>query len=586
MIRFLLRLSAACLLVLPELPARAAPPPAAAPCWVELRDKAGVHFDARAYFSPQAQARRRRQHLPAADSTDFPLRPDLLAQVQAHADTVLLVSRWFNAMACRATPAQQAALRRLPGVRRVVPLPTADLQPAARAERPAADAPATSELHQLAQRQVGSLGLGALRRAGLSGRGLRIAVLDVGFNGADQHPAFEHLRRGGRIVATHDFVRQRPDVYRGGSHGTQVLSCLAGVLPNGQALGLAPEAEYLLARTEHLHRELYSEELAWLAAAEWADRLGADIINSSLGYTDRRYFREQMDGRTSLVARAANMAARKGMLVVCAAGNDGDDPRWRLIGTPADADSALAVAGLDPGSFLPTEFSSCGPAAGGRRKPNVAALGVVAAASSDGGYRQVEGTSFASPLLAGLAACLWQQQRELPAMELFRRLEQAGELYPYFDYAQGYGLPTATRLLTPASAPAAPSFDFVADAGGVQVLLRPHLRAVQALPLYADSTQAPLPPAARPAVADAPAVNPLSSPASAAAAGDSGAGAARPEQLLYCYWHLADGRGRLRRYQVLDVRQRAVLRLPLNALLPGDVLRVHVAGYTAEYRLP
>ncbi|QHJ06522.1 S8 family serine peptidase [Hymenobacter busanensis] len=592
MIRLLLHWSCVGLLGLGSLPAPARPlpgrAPAPEPCWVVLRNKAGVRFDPATYFSPQAQARRQRQYLPPADSSDFPLRADLLAEVQAHTDTVLFASRWFNAVACRATPAQQAALRSLPGVRRVEALATAPLLPARYSKAPSRESLGlTAEERQLARRQVSSLGADALRQAGLGGRGLRIAVLDVGFDGTDQHPAFAQLRARHGIVATRDFVRQRDDVYQGGAHGTEVLSCLAGVLPGGQALGLASEAEYLLARTERLHRELFAEEIAWLAAAEWADRLGADIINSSLGYTDRRYFREQMNGRTSLVARAANLAARKGMLVVCAAGNDGDDPRWRLIGTPADADSALAVGGLDPDTFLATDFSSCGPAAGGRRKPNLSAFGVVVAAKPGGEYERTEGTSFASPLLAGLAACVWQQQRGLTAMQLFRKLEGAGGLYPYFDYAHGYGLPSAERLLhTPVAA--APSFDFQPTAEAVQVVVRPEATArfASPLPLFADSVVV-VDMAQTSGTADR-APDPLGREEGAARR--SGADNS-PEPLpnpaeLYCYWQIADSYGRLRRYQVLQVNQRNVLRVPLSSLGPGDVLRVHLAGYTAEFMKP
>ncbi|OON70057.1 S8 family serine peptidase [Hymenobacter sp. CRA2] len=573
-----------------------APRPAAPPAkyWVFLRDKHGVRFDAATYFSPEAQARRRRQHLPAADTTDFPLRPDYLGQVQAGVDSVAGVSRWFNAVACWATPAQVAALRQLPGVKSVAPMPARAQQPASRRATarsvvapPDSTPRLTADERQLAQRQTRTLGGEVLRRQGLDGRGLRIAVLDVGFTGADRHPALAHLLREKRVVATQDFMRHRPEVFRGGSHGTEVLACLAGRLTDGTPLGLAPQAEYLLARTELLARETYGEEEAWLAAAEWADRLGADIINSSLGYTDTRYFREQMDGRTSLVARAANMAAGKGLLVVCAAGNDGDDERWRIIGTPADADSVLAVGALDPDTWLTADFSSCGPAVGGRRKPNVTAFGVVMTATPGGDVQELEGTSFASPLVAGLAACVWQQRRELKAMELFRLLESSATLYPYYDYAHGYGLPQAGRCLQPASAPA-PTLDIIPGEAAVQVVIRPEATlALRPLPLFTDSVGAvgalagssrTPPPVPRPGREKTLANRP-----------GNGEPNSVPLPLPYpdyCYWHLADARGRLRRYEVLEVSQRAVLRLPAGSWSPGDVLRVHYRGYTTEQKLP
>ncbi|WP_162910566.1 S8 family serine peptidase [Hymenobacter oligotrophus] len=578
------------------LPGASAPEPAAtqtatpqpAKYWVFLRDKRGVSFRAEAYFSAPALARRRRQGLPLSDSTDFPLRPDYLRQVQQSVDSVAGSSRWFNAVACWAKPHQVAALRRLPGVRAVEPMPAAELRPAARRLPTVGLADElTADDRQLAHRQTSSLGAEALRKAGLNGRGIRVAILDVGFTGASRHPGLAHLQQERRVVATYDFIKKSEFVYGGGMHGTEVLSCLAGALPDGTPLGLAPQAEYLLARTERTGRETFGEEEAWLAAAEWADRNGADILNSSLGYTDTRYFREQMNGRTSLVARAAAMAVRKGMLVVCAAGNDGDDPRWRTVGTPADADSVLAVGGLDADTWLATEYSSRGPAAGGRRKPNVAAFGSVVAAVPGGRYERTEGTSFASPLVAGLAACVWQQQRGLKAMELFHVLEQSGRLYPYFDYAHGYGLPQAVKCLQPSAATARPTLDAVTTTEGVEVVIRPEATLVlRPLPLRTDSAVA----APRAATADGRLEVPRAGKERTATAQPAPAAPdgipLPPPNPEYCYWQLADAAGRLRRYEVLEVSQRAVLQLPTGAWQPGDVLRVHYRGFTLHYPLP
>ncbi|SET43370.1 S8 family serine peptidase [Hymenobacter actinosclerus] len=567
--------------LLAGLPATAQhrPAPAAAPVaryWVTFRDKAGQTLHAAAYFDAAAQARRRRQHLPAADSTDFPVRPDYLARVNSLTDSVTLVSRWFNAVSCRATPAQVARLRLLPGVRSVEAWPERPLLTAAAHPRPAAPpappAPLAAADLALAHRQTAVLGAAEFRQAGRQGQGLRIAVFDVGFRGTDTHPAFAHLYRRRAVVATYDFLRRTPDVYRGGTHGTEVLSCLAGQLPDSTFLGLAPAAEFLLARTEQKGRERYAEEEAWLAAAEWADRNGADIINSSLGYTDRRYFPEQMNGRTSLVARAAALAVRKGMLVVNAAGNAGDDPNWRTIGTPADADSVLTVGGLDPETLLHLDFSSYGPAASGKLKPNLAAFGV-AITAVPGGFERAEGTSFASPLVAGFAACAWQQQRDLPVMELFVRLQQAGQLYPYFDYAHGYGLPRAAafRAAGPAPAPPVPTFDFVAADSVVGVIIRPEAAVVPAysLPLLAAAA-----PPARLTTTELPAET----------VPEAATGTPAPPAPLY--WQLRDATGFVVRYEVLEVSQRAILRVLLPLLPPGGTLRVHFRGYTASFEAP
>jgi serine protease AprX len=219
-----------------------------------------------------------------------------------------------------------------------------------------------------------------------------------------------------------------------------VLSCVAGRI-EGIQIGLAIDAEFLLARTE-TWTEFFSEEEQWLAAAEWADKNGAHIINSSLGYTYHRYFPEQMNGKKSLVSRAANMAARKGILVVNSAGNEGDG-KWKIIGTPADADSVLSIGGISPWTGFHTGFSSFGPTSDKRMKPNVTAYGHVIGAGP-GGLSQTQGTSFSGPLTAGFAACAKQARPNMTNMQLFKEIEKSADLYPYFDYAHGYGVPQAS----------------------------------------------------------------------------------------------------------------------------------------------
>jgi serine protease AprX len=564
--------------------------------WVTLRDKSGVSFDPARYFSPAAQARRVRQNLLAFDATDLPVRADYVAAITARVDTVTLVSRWFNAVACRATPAQAAMLRQLPGVRSVELWPQRDAE-VARFSKKSAKSPSPKPINAndylLARRQTAALDGSAIRAAGLDGKGLRIAVFDVGFRGLKDHPAFRELVADKRIIATHDFLRNRDDVFIGGGHGTEVMGCLAGRLPfsptavPGIALGLAPGAEYLLARTEQLHRERYAEEEAWLAAVEWADRLGADIINSSLAYTEQRYFPEQMDGRRSLIARAANLAARKGVLVVSAAGNDGDDD-WVRIGTPADADSVLAIGGLDPETGLHVNFSSFGPTADRRPKPNLAAFGIVLTTTPGGDYERLEGTSFASPLVAGFAACLWQQHRKLTAMQMFQALEKSAELYPYFDYAHGYGRPRFAHFQPGKPEPAvAPTFDFVPHDSLVAVIIRPEaaVRPAETLPLLADQSDATLPFALPAPEAKTPSDNvprvgheqplPAGSPPLAPLP--------EPNYPAYLYWNLADRKGVLRRYETRAVTQRLVVQIPRRVLGGGNVLRVYFKGYTATY---
>ena len=580
--------------------------------WVTLRDKQGVGFDPAQYFSLAAQARRQRQGLPPADYTDRPVRPDYVAAVRAGVDTITVVSRWFNAVACRATPAQAAALRQLPGVAAVSPWPVQSrLRPAeytvdkkASDEKPAAPMAVRPADYQLGRQQTAALGRADLSRAGLLGQGVRIAVFDVGFRGANWHPAFRALRREGRIAATYDFLKNHADVFRGGSHGTEVLGCLAGRLPGtdslglGPALGLAPAATYLLARTESLASERYTEEEAWLRAVEWADQQGADLISSSLAYTEQRYFPEQMDGRHSLIGRAATLAARKGVLVVSAAGNDGDDD-WVRIGTPADADSVLAVGGLDPATGLHVAFSSVGPSADRRLKPDVSAFGIVLTSNASGSYERVEGTSFSAPLVAGLAACAQQASGgKLSAMELFRQVREAGELFPYYDYAHGYGRPEASRLRARRKGPlppVAPTFDFVVHDSLVAVVLRPTatIPVARPLPLVAEADE--LSPGTAswltPSTPARPPGTPTPTTANVAPVGQeqpapADAAPALPPYPSYparLYWHLANARGVLHRYEVRATTQRLVVQVPRRLTRGGNVLRVYYQGYTGQY---
>ncbi len=394
-------------------------------------------FDPLTFFHPNAIERRLREGLPLADESDWPVCEHHSAAILSTGAQIKMLSRWFNAAVVWADMQQLNAIKKLPFVASVEKL---EKQSGEIAE---VGAIADEEEQELLANQVERMGSDVLETEGLNGKGIRVAIFDVGFSGADSNPAFDHLRASNRIVKTRDFVKNRDDVYQGGSHGTSVWSCIGGKV-DGKWSGLAWDAEFLLARTELASREPFSEEENWVAAAEWADQHGADIINSSLGYTNKRYFPEQMNGKKSFITRGANMAARKGMLVVNAAGNEGSGS-WRIISAPADADSVLAVGGLVPCCNYRIDFSSFGPTADKRMKPNVCAQGRVYCAAENGNS-SADGTSFASPLMAGFAACMWQKHRELKCMELFREIEQAGHLYPYFDYAHGFGLPHPTRF--------------------------------------------------------------------------------------------------------------------------------------------
>ncbi len=410
---------------------------------VFFKDKKNSTFDPYKYFDTKAIARRKKLGISLSDSSDFPLNDSYVKTVSALADSISYSSRWFNSLTVFTDENSLQKIKDLPFVKAVEQL-SAQIIPAGN-DKEEYNITLNKDQLKLLQKQTESLGISEFRENGLDGKGVRIAIFDAGFPSVDVNPCFEHIRKENRIIKTFDFGKKRENVYAFNGHGTNVFSCIAGMV-DSIPIGLATGAEFLLARTENALYEPYGEEENWLAAVEWADKNGADIINSSLGYTVNRYFREDMNGKISLIARAANMAASKGILVVNAAGNEGESG-WKFIGTPADADSVLSIGGIDPETDIHSSFSSFGPTSDKRLKPNVSAFGSVIAAGKMG-LVYTQGTSFASPLVAGFAACAWQSNSNFTNMQLFREIEKSATLFPYFDYAHGYGVPQAEYFLS------------------------------------------------------------------------------------------------------------------------------------------
>jgi subtilisin family serine protease len=410
--------------------------------WVFFKDKAGVKFDPHSYFDKKTIERRKRQGIPLDQYTDRPVKESYLQELQTVKLDVKTTSRWLNAAFVETEPSMTEVISRFPFVRSVKNVRERIVQ----ASDFSSEHIALSESEKdLMEGQIDRFGYESFKKAGIDGKGIRIAVLDAGFPNVDSSPFFKHLRENNQIKGTYDFIRDQEDVYGKSTHGTMVLSCIAGKDGDRQ-LGLATGAEFLLARTEYNFLEPFSEEENWFEAMEWADKNGADIISSSLGYTYKRYFKTDMDGETSLVSKAARIAASKGILVVVSMGNEGTS-RWQVLGTPADTDSILSIGGLNPSTGIHTSFSSFGPTADMRLKPNLTAFGHVMAASKIG-LIQTQGTSFSTPLVAGFAACAWQMNPEWDNMKLLKELCQSGDLYPYYDYAHGYGVPQFSYFLS------------------------------------------------------------------------------------------------------------------------------------------
>ena len=418
--------------------------------YVFFTDKNNTAFNPYEYFDAKAVERRMLQGISLYDSSDFPVNEHYINQIADLSQEYVGESRWFNMAMIAASDENIALIRHLPFVKQITALSDNLEMRLAQYQEFDIDSFLEETANELTlSNQLLSLQGDYFVKNNINGKGLRIAVFDGGFPSVNTHKCFKHLRDNNQIINTWNFPNKKENVYGWNSHGTMVLSCIAGI-KNNVMLGLATGADFLLARTE-VNTEPKKEEFWWLQAVEWADKNGADVINSSLGYGIDRYDYADMDGKKSLVSRAANMAAAKGMLVCNSAGNEGSDKKWLKIITPADADSVLTVGGINPSltNFSRISFSSYGPTADGRMKPNVVAFGSVTAAKPSKNtnvtaYSTVQGTSFSSPLTAGFAACAWQTNRNLTAMELKSEIEKSASLYPYFDYAYGYGVPQAS----------------------------------------------------------------------------------------------------------------------------------------------
>ena len=412
--------------------------------WVYFTDKNNVSFEAENYFHPNAIARRNRISYPLNHSTDLPVNMLYKSEVSNRVDEYLGASRWLNAAVVMANEEQIEAIEKLPFVKHVEP--SGFVKMICSTEE-SVESDSDFERQDLMRFQIERMQADKFAANGYRGKGIRIAIFDAGFPGVDEAEMFEHIRSRDGIKGTYDFIRKTENVYRKISHGSTVLSCIAGIAGDSIMLGVAPDADFLLAITEKLMKEGLAEEEAWLFAAEWADKNGVDIINSSLGYTRRSHFKTDMDGNTTVITKAANLASSKGILVVSSAGNEGNKNNWMMMAAPADGDSVLAVGAINPWSGFHTSFSSFGPSADKELKPNVTGVGHVVAYGVNDKLHMTQGTSFSAPLIAGFAACAWQANPGLSNWELLKRIEQSGDLYPYFDYAHGYGVPQATAFL-------------------------------------------------------------------------------------------------------------------------------------------
>lgn len=448
-----------------------------------LHDKVGSPYtldNPNEFLSPRALDKRVRFDIPVTEE-DLPVTPAYVQAILQTDDSVLVLStsRWFNTVVIRCPHATALnSIRDLVFVDSIIPVGhLTDLS--VQSEEPeiilngAVYSPTTDSLQYgdgLAQIAIHNGHL--LHNEGFRGDGMLITMLDGGWLAFNRNEYFANLYENGQILGTYNFIPGQDDVYWGTSHGA---SCASIILANVNAetdngyfsfVGTAPNASMIFIRTEYNEKEQPMEEDFWIAGAEIADSVGSDVLTSSLGYfhfddLNEGIDQNGLDGHSRLISRAATIAAHKGIIVCQAAGNEGNKD-WHKISRPADAEDILAVGATSVDS-VPAAFTGVGPSADGRVKPDVASVGkgtyqfstfslpVIDTTTQEATsiihceLRPGNGTSFATPCLAGLAACLWQALPQYSSLEIMQIIREAGHLYHAPDTLMGYGIPDFYR---------------------------------------------------------------------------------------------------------------------------------------------
>lgn len=430
--------------------------------WVQFKDKEGTPYSVsrpEEFLSARAIAKRQFYHIPIT-KTDLPVNPEYVRQVLEADSTAFLctTSKWLNGITIYSTcDSVEPLLRKLPFVDLVEctsRLDTTEEEPVVEflyLETPNTpikqswEGQALKEDYGRSAAQMWMNNAQWLHRMGYHGEGMLMMVMDAGFENVDSIFIFKTLRDDNRLLGARNMVRLDKDPFRKESHGTMVLSCIAGYAP-GKLIGTAPMAQIYLCQTEDSRSETKVEEDNWVAGLEWAESMGCQVLNSSLGYTkfddtvaQRRTYQD-LNGQESRASRAAQIAAIKGMIICNSAGNEGAS-KWRYLGTPADANSILTVGAVKADSTA-ANFSSYGPTADGRVKPDACAIGMMAlVCNPKGRLTMAAGTSFSSPILSGMVTCLWQAFPEKSNFEIMEAVRQSGHLYENPEDQRGYGIP-------------------------------------------------------------------------------------------------------------------------------------------------
>lgn len=418
------------------------------------------------FLSQRAIDRRAKYNIPIIEE-DLPIDPEYIENIlglNANFELIIQV-KWLNAIIISTTdPADVEVLDLLDKVEKVVQVYNSDFK-SSKSDKLSFDlgeeqvyAPLKSTqaydsaFYGGGWVQINQLSGEKLHQLGYKGQGMVIAVLDAGFDGVDERLIFEPLWDNDQILGTKNIVAPGEPVFAFHTHGTAVLSTMGGYW-EGNLVGTAPDADYWLIRTEDGASEALIEEYNWVAGAAFADSVGADVLNTSLGYTtfddpSTDHTWEELNGDSTVITRGSNMAFRKGMLVVNSAGNSGNGS-WRYVGAPADGHQVFSIGAVDAGGII-AGFSSHGFPWSEDVKPNVVSRGAgtyVASAYSDV-VAPSNGTSFSGPVIAGMSASLWSADPSLNPSDIKRAIQYSADKYNQPDTLYGYGLPNYENALS------------------------------------------------------------------------------------------------------------------------------------------
>jgi serine protease AprX len=419
--------------------------------WVIFADKENVEAslaDPILIMTQEAIDRKTLQGTPI-DERDVPINENYVTQIKnASGITVLSKSKWMNCVYIIGSQSNIEALLDLPFVTNVEYADTSlNLFPGAPIENKFALEEANQRINYnygSAANQIEMLSGDYLHELDYTGEGMIVAVLDAGFPSIDTNPGFQKMRDENRILGTYDFEARTENVDGTSSHGFNTSSDIGGFLQD-EFVGTAPQASFYFFVTEYTPTETPAEEAWWVEALERSDSLGVDVVNTSLGYRvfdnpNYDYSYEDLNGQTTFSARGANIAFDKGMILVTSAGNGGNTS-FPTVGTPGDSPGTLTVGAVSSnGNYA--SFSSIGPTVDGRIKPDVMAQGASAAViSTSGGVDFSSGTSFSSPIMAGVVTCLWQARLQTPNGTIMQIIRESANLYNNPTDEMGYGIP-------------------------------------------------------------------------------------------------------------------------------------------------